>query len=169
MQSGTTLNIIGGCSLAGLVLLAAIALGSTGWESPANLDTGSVSNAVKVTCTGPGNTNCCSSNAIRFYMKPDGSDHNHGTSEADAVTTLSQVQQLIKDYDQEYGPINTHIEVRIKNGTYLQTAAVQWTYYTPGDYVSFMPSDYKLSFTHIFCFRGAGRMIRYRVVRSVRC
>ena len=81
MQSGTTLNIIGGCSLAGLVLLAAIALASTGWESPANLDTGSISNAVTLTCTGPGNTNCCSSNAICFYMKPDGSDHNHGTSE----------------------------------------------------------------------------------------
>lgn len=82
MQSGTTINIIGGCSLAGLVLLAGIALGSTGWESPVNLETGSLSDAVTVACTGPGNTNCCSGNAICFYMTPDGSDaKNDGTSE----------------------------------------------------------------------------------------
>jgi hypothetical protein len=139
MQSGTTIDIIGRCGLVGLVLLAVIALGSTAWESPVNLDTGLVSNAVPVTCTGPGNTNCCSSNAICFYMTPDGSDANDGTSEADGVATLSRVQQLI----QEYGPINTHIEVRIKKGIYRQAAAVQWTYYTPGYSVSFMPSDYK--------------------------
>ena len=62
-----------------------------------------------------------------------------------SVALLAGLVGLVagKDYDQEYGPINTHIEVRIKNGTYLQTAAVQWTYYTPGYYVSFMPSDYK--------------------------
>jgi hypothetical protein len=79
VQSGTTINLIGGRSLAGHVLLAVIGLGSAGWASPVNLDTRLVSNAVPVTCTGPGNTNCCSSNAICFYMTPDGSDDNHGT------------------------------------------------------------------------------------------
>ncbi len=108
--------------------------------------------------------NCCSSDAICYYIAPEGSDDNiedvtTGRSYQTALKTLEGAQMAILR-DWELGIILENIEVRIKGGTYFQKEQIAWTTHWPDRVIRFMPADYKFgswgSFSDSPVFDGKG-------------